>query len=92
MSLPLRTFKIAAAAFIAILIADSVGLSYAISAGIIAILSILDTNKSSFLTGIQRVISTVLALFIAAVLFYFLGFEVYVFALYLLIYVPLAYL
>ncbi|NLB99532.1 MAG: aromatic acid exporter family protein, partial [Lactobacillales bacterium] len=50
MSLPLRTFKIAVAAFIAILIAESVGLSYAISAGIIAILSILDTNKSSFLT------------------------------------------
>ncbi|WP_373850108.1 aromatic acid exporter family protein [Jeotgalibaca porci] len=91
MSLPLRTFKIAVAAFIAILIAESVGLSYAISAGIIAILSILDTNKSSFLTAIQRVISTVLALFIAAVLFYFLGFKVYVFALYLLIYVPLAY-
>ena len=30
MSLPLRTFKIAVAAFIAILIAESVGLSYAI--------------------------------------------------------------
>lgn len=91
MSLPLRTFKIAVAAFIAILIANFVGLSYAISAGIIAILSVLDTNKSSFLTGIERIISTVLALSIAAVLFHFLGFEVYVFALYLLIYVPLAY-
>ena len=91
MSLPLRSFKIAVAAFIAIIIADFVGLSYAISAGIIAILSVLDTNKSSWRIAVQRLISTVLALAIAAVLFQFLGFEVHVFALYLLIYVPLAY-
>lgn len=91
MSLPLRTLKIAVAAFIAILVADFVGLAYSVSAGIIAILSVLDTNKSSWLTAIQRVISTVLALGTAAVLFYFLGFETYVFAIYLLIYVPLAY-
>lgn len=91
MSLPLRSFKIAVAAFVAILIANYVGLSYAISAGIIAILSVLDTNKSSWRIAVQRVISTVLALAIAAVLFQFLGFEVHVFALYLVFYVPLAY-
>lgn len=91
MSLPLRTFKIGLAAFIAILVADFVGLSYSVSAGIIAILSVLDTNKSSWLTAFQRVISTILALGTAAVLFYFLGFETHVFAIYLLIYVPLAY-
>lgn len=55
-------------------------------------MSVLDTNKSSFLTAGKRVVSTILALGIAAALFYLLGFEVYVFAIYLLIYVPAAYL
>ncbi|MGP6139447.1 MULTISPECIES: aromatic acid exporter family protein [unclassified Jeotgalibaca] len=91
MSLTLRTIKISLAAFIAILVANFVGLSYSVSAGIIAILSVLDTNKSSWLTAIQRVISTVLALGTAGVLFHFLGFETHVFAIYLLVYVPLAY-
>lgn len=92
MSLPLRTLKIGLSAFIAIIIAETIGLSYSVSAGIIAILSVLDTNKSSWLTAVQRIISTVLALTIASLLFSVLGFETYVFALYLLIYVPLAYL
>lgn len=91
MSLPLRTLKIGLAAFIAILVANFFGLDYAISAGIIAILSVLDTNKSSWLTALQRLVSTILALGIAAILFQFLGFEVYVFAIYLLVYVPFAY-
>lgn len=92
MSLSLRTTKTAVAAFIAIILAQWLGLEYAVSAGIIAILSVLETNKSSMITAVQRVISTVLALGIAVVLFYLLGFEIYVFAIYLLIYVPSAYL
>lgn len=91
MTLSLRTIKTAIAAFISIMLAQWFGLEYAVAAGIIAILSVLDTNKSSMITAVQRVISTVLALGIAVILFYLLGFEVYVFAIYLLIYVPAAY-
>ena len=92
MSLSLRTIKISLSAFIAILLSNLIGLDYAVSAGIIAILSVLDTNKSSLLTAGKRVLSTILALTIAAIVFSILGFEIYVFTLYLLIYVPLAYL
>lgn len=92
MSLGLRTVKIASSAFIAIIVAGWLGLDYAVAAGIIAILSVLDTKKTSLLTAGQRLVSTILALSIAAVLFSILGFNVYVFALYLLLYVPSAYL
>ncbi|MDE1549636.1 aromatic acid exporter family protein [Jeotgalibaca caeni] len=91
MSLSMRTMKTALAAFLAILVAQWLGLDYAVSAGIIAILSVLDTTKSSLLTAGRRVGSTLLALGVAVVLFYLFGFGTSVFALYLMIYVPLAY-
>lgn len=91
MSLSHRTIKIAFATVIAILIAQFFGLNYSVSAGIIAILSVLDTKKSSVLTALQRVASTVLALTIATILFRLFGFHIVVFGVYLLFYVPLAY-
>ena len=61
MTLSHRTIKIAFATVIAILIAQFLNLNYSVSAGIIAILSVLDTKKSSVLTALQRIASTVLA-------------------------------
>ena len=91
MTLSHRTIKIASATVIAILIAQFFDLNYSVSAGIIAILSVLDTKKSSVLTALQRIASTVLALTIATVLFRIIGFHIIVFGVYLLFYVPLAY-
>lgn len=91
LSLSLRTIKIAFATVAAILVADLFQLDSSVSAGIIAILSVLDTRKNSLETAIQRVFSTVLALGISAILFQLLGFSVLVFGLYLLLYVPSAY-
>ena len=91
MTLSHRTIKIAFATVIAILIAQFLNLNYSVSAGIIAILSVLDTKKSSVLTALQRIASTVLALTIATVLFRIIGFHIIVFGVYLLFYVPLAY-
>ena len=91
MTLSHRTIKIASATVIAILIAQFLNLNYSVSAGIIAILSVLDTKKSSVLTALQRIASTVLALTIATVLFRIFGFHIIVFGVYLLFYVPLAY-
>ncbi|MFZ2759568.1 MAG: aromatic acid exporter family protein, partial [Trichococcus flocculiformis] len=62
MSLNHRTIKIAFATVIAILIAQFFQLNYSVAAGVIAILSVLDTKKSSVLTALQRIASTVLAL------------------------------
>lgn len=91
MTISQRTIKIASATVISILIAQLFHLEYTVSAGIIAILSVLDTKKSSVTTAIQRVISTLLALTIATILFQTIGFNTYVFGIYLLCYVPLAY-
>lgn len=91
MSLSLRTLKIALSTVAAIFIADLFHLESSISAGIIAILSVLDTRKTSLEIAVQRVVSTILALGIAAVLFNVLGFSTAVFGLYLLFYVPSAY-
>lgn len=91
MTVSLRAIKIALATTIAILIAQAFQLEYSVSAGVVAILSVLDTKKSSVTTALQRVGSTILALGVATILFQLLGFNTSVFGLYLLIYIPLAY-
>ena len=91
MSLGLRALKISVATFLAVTLASLLNLDYPISAGIIAILSVSDTVKTSWLIAYQRLLSTLLALGIASLLYYFLGYHIFIFALYLLIYVPIAY-
>lgn len=91
MTVSLRAIKIALATTIAILIAQAFQLEYSVSAGVVAILSVLDTKKSSVTIALQRVGSTILALSIATILFQLVGFNTIVFGLYLLIYIPLAY-
>lgn len=91
MPLSLRTLKISLSALLAILLASLFGLLNPLSAGIIAILSVLDTAKASIDTAWQRVISTLLALGTATIVFNLLGYSYFTFALYLAIYVPLAY-
>lgn len=91
MTVSLRAIKIALATTIAILIAEAFQLEYSVSAGVVAILSVLDTKKSSVTIALQRVGSTILALGIATILFQLVGFNTIVFGLYLLIYIPLAY-
>lgn len=87
----LRTIKIVIASCTAIFLAQWLNLSYANSAGIIAILSVLDTRKTSLLIGFQRLMSTILALFVGIVVFQILGFSTWGFGAYLAIYVPIAY-
>ena len=91
MTVSLRTIKIAFATTIAILLAQAFKLDYSVSAGVIAILSVLDTKKSSVTIALQRIGSTILALGVATILFQLVGFTTLVFGLYLLFYIPLAY-
>ena len=85
-----RTIKLILATVLSIYLADWLGLSYATSAGIIAILSILDTRKSSYKMALNRFYSTLLALSIATITFYLLGFGIWTLGVYLVFYVPLA--
>lgn len=80
------------AAFVSLLLAQLLGLSSASAAAIIAILSVLDTRRSSLRIAWQRVIATVLALSVAVVVFYLFGYTTVSFGMYLLVYIPLAFL
>ncbi|HEP1819030.1 TPA: aromatic acid exporter family protein [Streptococcus suis] len=91
MSLSLRTIKLICATVLAIYLATALGLSYATAAGIIAILSVLDTRKSSFKTARNRLFSTLLALTIAVLTFALFGFGIWTLGIYMALYVPLAY-
>lgn len=91
MSLSLRTIKLIFATVLAIYLATALGLSYATAAGIIAILSVLDTRKSSFKMARNRLFSTLLALTIAVLTFALFGFGIWTLGIYLALYVPPAY-
>ncbi|MGU7998858.1 aromatic acid exporter family protein [Streptococcus suis] len=91
MSLSLRTIKLIFATVLAIYLATALGLSYATAAGIIAILSVLDTRKSSFKMARNRLFSTLLALTIAVLTFTLFGFGIWTLSIYMVLYVPLAY-
>lgn len=86
----IKALKYGVATFFAIFLAQWLHLDYAVSAGIIAILTLADTNQQTvhYIGNIS--LAMVLSLTVARLLFYYLGFTVWVFALYLLITYPLA--
>lgn len=91
MSIIERTIKLVLATCISILLAQMFHLQYATSAGIIAILSILDTRRSSIKMAGKRFASAWIALSIACLIYSLLGFSMMTLALYLSIYIPLSY-
>lgn len=91
MSLFQRTIKLVLATSLAFLLSDQLGLAYASSAGIIALLSVLDTRRSSFKVARGRLLATLLALGLASGLFSHLGFSFLTFTLFLALYIPLLY-
>lgn len=90
MNIGYRTLKTAVGSALAIIIAKWIGLQYATAAGIITILSVGKTRKKSMKTMLKRIISTLLALLIAIVLFNIFGFKEISFGIFLLIFIPLA--
>ena len=91
MNIVQRTIKIVLAALASIMLAQLLNLQNPLAAGIVAILSVLDTRKASINTASARFLSTLLAFAIASLMFSFVGFNIYAFSIYLAIYVPLAY-
>jgi len=65
MKIGLRTVKTAISAALAMIIAEKLGLLYAPSAGIISVLSVTSTKKTSVMTGIYRLLSLALATILA---------------------------
>jgi uncharacterized membrane protein YgaE (UPF0421/DUF939 family) len=75
------------AAVLAILCAQALKLNFAVSAGIVAILSVQPTKKETLRTALARLLAFTVALAISITLFNLLGFTVLVFFLYLLIFI-----
>ena len=88
----LKIAKVIVSAFVALLVAQALQLSTPSAAAIIAILSVMDTKKDSLAATGQRLAAAVLALVIGMGIFAVFGFDVISFGLYLLCYIPLAYL
>lgn len=81
-----KSLKIAAAAVIAIAIAGELGLKYSATAGIITVLSIQNTKKETLKSARNRALAFLCALLLAAVCFTFLGYTLWAFVLYLLLF------
>ena len=85
----IKVLKIAIGTGIAILIAEFLGLKYVSSAGIITLLSIQDTKKSTIKIALKRIAGFVVSMFIAFVAFNLIGYNVPAFICYLLVFVSI---
>ncbi len=83
----INTVKLAAAAIIAIVIALVSGLNFAISTGIVAMLTIQPTKKETIRTIMPRLLGYLVALAIAYVCFKTFGFTYEAFFLFLIIFI-----
>lgn len=91
MTLIQRTIKIVLATVMAIWIAQAFHLQNPYAAGVVAILSVLDTRRDTLKTAMARFLSTILAFAIGSAVFALIGYSVLAFGLYLSLYIPLAY-
>lgn len=90
MKIGLRTIKTAVSATLAMIVAGNLGLLYPASAGIISVLSVTNTKKTSLVTGFYRLLSLALATVVAYGCFSLLGFNAVAFGVYLLVFIPAA--
>lgn len=82
----LKASKIALAAVLSILTANLLGLKYAVTAGIITVLSIQNTKRETLKTARNRGLAFLCALMISYVCYSWLGFRVRAFILYLFLF------
>ncbi|MBG9981418.1 aromatic acid exporter family protein [Facklamia sp. DSM 111018] len=87
-----RAVKITLATILAILLAQSFQLQNPMTAGVIAILNVIDTRIATFQTVQARLLSTALAFLLAYIFFILLGFNLLAFSLYLICYILLAFM
>ena len=85
----LHAVKISSAAIIAVLLAQALGLQNAVSAGIVAVLSVAFTKKETLETARNRFLAFIAALLICALCFYTIGFSLPGFFVYLVFFIIL---
>lgn len=85
----LKTFKMALSATIAITIAEHLGLKFGVTAGVISILSILNTKKESMRVGSRRLMACLTAIILSFALYQIFGNTTFIFGFFLLIFIPI---
>ncbi|GGG13164.1 aromatic acid exporter family protein [Paenibacillus aceti] len=84
-----RVIKTAIATLLAIIVSDALGIEGALSAGLLAILGVDVTRKRSISSVSSRFFASLLGLIMAFIIFYILGFHIWVLAVYILIAFPI---
>jgi len=84
-----NALKIALSVVVSIFIAELVGLSYATTAGVIAMLGILDNRKQTIIVGLKRILTATIAIIIVTILFELGGHNLITVGIFMLVFVPL---
>jgi hypothetical protein len=71
------------------LIAEAFSLDYVYTAGVIAVLSLEPTRKRSIEIGFIRIIDSLIALSLAYLIFYFMGFSIWSLFVFIALFIPL---
>lgn len=87
----MKVLKIAVGSTAAIMIAYSMGLNYAISAGIVALLSLQDTKKATLSVAFMRIVAFAIALVISFVVFSIFSYTIIAFGFFILIFAGICY-
>ncbi|MBO0460391.1 aromatic acid exporter family protein [Enterococcus sp. DIV1298c] len=90
MRIGMRTVKTVISVFASMVVANYFSLLFWPSAGIIALLSVGNTRRSTLMTGIYRIAAFIIATFIAFLCFTFLGYRIISFSVFLLFFIPIA--
>ncbi len=85
-----RVIKMTLGVLVAIYIAVLFKLSFPLSAGIIVMLSLLDTKKQTFSVAWKRIYTAAIGFVLSALIFNWFGFEPWVLGLFLLTFVPIS--
>lgn len=83
-----RAAKISIGVILSIIISDSIGLKYSATAGIICMISILDTRVQTYVVGIKRIITATIAIVVAIILFQTGGHDLIVLGIFLTLLIP----
>jgi len=85
------TIKMSLASFVTIVISELLHLDYAITGGILAVLSIQLTRKDSYLLAVKRFLDALLAIALFTMLFLVIDFSVLVFAIGTVLFIALSF-
>lgn len=84
-----KIIKTALGTGISIYLAELLNINFGVTAGIVTIITIQSTKKESFKIAFERFVASVMGLFVAALLFKFVGFNPLVFSLFVLVFMQM---